>query len=163
MFILISACYLEIFAFEGVIELLQFNHGPCISQDSFGIATLFPCFFDSQSLSKGRRRQGSREYGRRVFVHPQRALELISPCSGTGIQYHPIGWDGGIKVKLFWKGSKLFHKSLRTCLCFVRVKRGTANRSGHLVSGEGLYLHSPEPCFIPFLCSVPMSFSHENH
>lgn len=55
MFILISACYLDIFAFEEVIELLQFNYGPCISQDSFGISILFSCFFDSQSLGKGGR------------------------------------------------------------------------------------------------------------
>lgn len=76
-----------------------------------------------------------------------------------GPQYTPQG----VMVVFKSKCSKLFHKSLRTYLCFARVKRGTANRSCHLVSGEGLYLHSPEACsgirttrMVLFLYSLPV-------
>ena len=56
---------------------------------------------------------------------------------------------------------------LKPYLCFARVKRGPVNSSDCLISGENLYLNSPEDssdimqqdwfdsCF-PFLYSVPI-------
>lgn len=59
------------------------------------------------------------------------------------------------------------YEILKPCFCFARVERGPVNSSDHLVSGENLYLNSPEDSsglratrMVLFLSSLPALCSH---